>query len=541
MLVEIILGFFVLLGFLYYKLIRNRNYWYDRNVPNTGFKFFYGDDKGIFTREESFFDSILRTYQEFEGVPFFGGWTLFGKPFLMIRNDFDLVRSIWVKDFDHFALADSGSSVGKSIWPATRHEKIVLNNVTSASGDEWKDIRSTFSPIFTSGKLRKMAPLLHAISKNMIGYVAKLAESQTEFETKELAGKFSIDGIASCAFGVDSGSFDDEKSEFLYHGKEVFNFENPWIIIKFIFSTITPNVIKKTAAKMGLVNMFSYPFANEHSLFLMHIVEESFKQRKESKIKRNDLIDMMIDAVEEKQIDVEEKDMHANDQFEEDAKIVNHENKNKISYDDVIATALIMLSAGYETTGQTMAYILYELAINEHCQDALYDEIRDAGGDVSEFSYETIQAMPYLDAVIHETLRKHPIAAFLERVCTKEYKMPGHDFVIPKGGIVRLSNIGICYDPEIFPDPKKFDPERFLRENRGDRSPYSFLGFSTGPRNCLAMRFAMFEMKICIASLVSSFRFLPCDKTTNDIKWDPKSILGGALGGLWIKCENRLV
>ena len=141
--------------------------------------------------------------------------------------------------------------------------------------------------------------------------------------------------------------------------------------------------------------------------------------------------------------------------------------------------------------------------------------------------------------MIHESLRKHPIVSWLERVCTKEYKLPGYDLTIPKGGLVRANNVGICFDPEIFPNPMEFDPEKFSRANRSHINPYSFLAFSIGPRNCLAMRFAMFEMKVCISNLVSNFKFLPCEKTTKDVEWDPKSFLGGAKGGLWIKCEER--
>jgi cytochrome P450 len=198
-----------------------------------------------------------------------------------------------------------------------------------------------------------------------------------------------------------------------------------------------------------------------------------------------------------------------------------------------------MLSAGYETTGQTMGYILYELAMNQECQESLYEEIMDAVDDVDDLTYEMIQSLPYIDAVIHETMRKHPIFAWLERVCTKEYKLPGHELIIPKGGLVRANSVGICYDPEIFPNPNDFIPERFLKENRGERNPYSFMGFSLGPRNCLAMRFAMFEMKMCISSLVSKFRFLPSERTVKEVEWDPASFFGGAKGGLWITGENR--
>lgn len=534
--IQILLILFVLLGLIYYWLTQNKSYWYDRNVPNTGFKILFGDDKMFFTQSESPHDWVLRTYNQFKDVPFFGSWTLFGKPILMIRNDFDLIKSIWIKDFDHFAIADSTTQAQSSTWPSSREEKIVLKHVQTATGDEWKDIRSTFSPIFTSGKLRMMTPLLWDVNKKMNEYVSKLADSGSIFETRELTGKYSIDGIATCAFGVDASSFDEKESEFLIHAKAVFGPENinMW---RFLLSMIVPNAVKKTAATLGFDKVFSHPFLNKNSKFLLQVVEQSYKNRKQTNVKRNDLLDMMIDAIEGK-LESEEKADKV-DQYEEDAKIVGHKRKKNLTYDDIMSTALLMLSAGYDTTGLTMSYILYELAVNQECQEALYDEIKDHSDGSDELSYETIQALPYLDAVVHETMRMHPIVFALERVCSKEYKLPGHDIIIPKGGIVRTLTVGICYDPEIFPSPKEFKPERFLKENRGDRNPYSFMGFSIGPRNCLAMRFAMFEMKMCIANLVSNFKLLPCEKTVRDVEWDPKNFLGAAKGGLWIKCEKR--
>ena len=81
----------------------------------------------------------------------------------------------------------------------------------------FKSNRSTFSPIFTSGKLRNMTPLLKVINEKMNGYVSKLANSDTMFETKDLAGKFSLEALASCAFGVDTGSLENKDSEFLLY------------------------------------------------------------------------------------------------------------------------------------------------------------------------------------------------------------------------------------------------------------------------------------------------------------------------------------
>ena len=134
-------------------------------------------------------------------------------------------------------------------------------------------------------------------------------------------------------------------------------------------------------------------------------------------------------------------------------------------------------------------------------------------------NYTELQNLPYLDAVIHETLRKYPGAAALERTCTKDYKIPGSNVVIRKGERVHINRIGISYDPKHFPDPERFDPENFSKENRALRDPYTFLGFSQGPRNCIAMRFALLEVKLCISHLLTRFNFLPCDKTQNMILW----------------------
>ena len=402
-----------------------------------------------------------------------------------------------------------------------------------------------------------MAPLLREVNKKMNAYVSNLAENDKEFEAKDLTGKFSLDGLASCAFGVETGSFDDDNSEFLIHAKGAFGMlsgtsfsDKPMSLlqkiqgfmsfIKLMASFFVPNIIKKVAAKMGFVNMFSNFLATEHTEFLMHVIEETIKQRKASQTKRNDLIDMMIEAIKEEKTpgDVED-DFHGMDQYEKDAQIVGYTRKKNISHDDVVATALLMLSAGYDTTGTAMSYILYELALNQDVQETLLEEVKAASLDVNEMPYEILQSLPYLDAVIKETLRKHPILAGLERLCTKDYKLPGHDYVVKKGEMIRVQNVGVCFDPDIFPNPKVFNPERFTKENMDNRSPYSFMAFSLGPRNCLAMRFAMFEMKICITNLVSNFKFIPCERTVKEVEWNPTSFFGMPKTGLWIKCEKR--
>ena len=383
-----------------------------------------------------------------------------------------------------------------------------------------------------------MLPLIQAVNDTIERYISQFAKSEDAFELKDTMGKFSMDALASCAFGVDSGSFTDKNSEFVKHAQKLFEFGDPIVITRSIMALFTPTKVKQFFAKLGFVSLFAWPNL-QHSKFFIQVVEATIKQRIESKTKRNDLIDMMMDALEGR-LDVTEENDHANDQYEQDAKLIGHSKKTKdLDYEHVISTAMILLIAGYDSTGTTMSYILYELAINQDYQDILFEEIENAKKGGSKLSYETIQSLPYLDAVIHETLRRHPVIAALERPCTKDYKMPNTNLAIKKGDLIRVNNIGICFDPDIFPNPEEWNPDNFSKESRAGRNPYSFMAFSLGPRNCLAMRFALFEMKVCISDLVSKFRFVPCEKTCKNVQWDPKLILGGAKGGLWIKCENR--
>ena len=96
---EVVIGIAAIFLYIYYSLTKNRNYWSDRGVANTGFKFFWGDDGPLMQQKETFQGWALREYNNFPNKRFYGCWAIFGTPYLFIRNDFDLIRSIWIKGF----------------------------------------------------------------------------------------------------------------------------------------------------------------------------------------------------------------------------------------------------------------------------------------------------------------------------------------------------------------------------------------------------------------------------------------------------------
>lgn len=87
-----------------------------------------------------------------------------------------------------------------------------------------------------------------------------------------------------------------------------------------------------------------------------------------------------------------------------------------------------------------------------------------------------------------EVLRRHPAVARLDRICTKDYMLPGNGGkprIIPKGTVVALPTDAFHKDEQYFPNPYKFDPTRFNKENKAKRNTYAYMPFGIGPRSCI--------------------------------------------------------
>jgi cytochrome P450 len=120
--------------------------------------------------------------------------------------------------------------------------------------------------------------------------------------------------------------------------------------------------------------------------------------------------------------------------------------------------------------------------------------------------------LEYLDAVISETLRIFPPATALERSASEDIVLGSEQIKVNKGDIIHVPVYALHRDPENFPEPESFKPERFLAENRSHH-PYSYLPFGAGPRNCVARRLALMEAKLALLYSVYNFKFSATQKT----------------------------
>lgn len=106
-----------------------------------------------------------------------------------------------------------------------------------------------------------------------------------------------------------------------------------------------------------------------------------------------------------------------------------------------------------------------------------------------------------------ETLRKYPPSPYLERIAKEDYYLKKGGHFIEKGTPILIPTMGIQNDPEIYPEPERFDPDRMSKDKMRARHPASFLPLGAGPRLCLGHRFGYLQVKLALVNLLASYRF----------------------------------
>ncbi|XP_054157181.1 cytochrome P450 3A19-like [Oppia nitens] len=122
--------------------------------------------------------------------------------------------------------------------------------------------------------------------------------------------------------------------------------------------------------------------------------------------------------------------------------------------------------------------------------------------------------MPYLEACVAETLRLHNPVSAVGRIAAQDYTIGDTGITVPKGMLVNFSIQSMHRNPDYYPEPDRWNPERFMPYNRDKLVPYTYMPFGLGPRNCVGMRFALMETKTATAYLVNRFKFIRTPKTT---------------------------
>ncbi|KAL3866302.1 hypothetical protein ACJMK2_043609 [Sinanodonta woodiana] len=431
--------------------------------------------------------------------------TFFGNLPQLLITDPEMIKEILVRRFSEFT----------NRAQSFRNVEFFDSAVNVAPGEHWKFLRSTLSPTFSSGKMRNMTPLISRCLEKLIRNAKNMSEGGKSVEMKSLFGAFTLDVICSTGFGIEVDSQSNPNDPFVVNARKAMS--TNIIGIRILLSMLFPDF---------QIFFRNIPLMDQKALdFFKEATKSVMKERRNSTSDNyKDLIQLMINAHKDK-----------SDETTENEKALNYDSYKKRGLTDreILANALIFLLAAFDTTSSLLTFVSYCLAVNQDVQDKLISEIDKELGK-KQPTYENVFKLQYLDMVVSETLRVYPPATRFNREASADTEVCG--VKIPKGLDVTVVVSAVHYDPEFWPNPHKFDPERFSPENKGNIKPFTFLPFGAGPRNCIGMRLALLEAKMAIVEMLQNFRFVTAPETEIPPKLD-KGALTKPANGVYLKLE----
>lgn len=287
----------------------------------------------------------------------------------------------------------------------------------------------------------------------------------------KLGAKFTTDVVSSCIYGSDSKSFTDRDSVIRKMGSSIFE-TTPKLVVYFILLQVFPFL-----SKLIKISMIS----KKIELFFTRLMDDAIKMRIESKSQREDFLHYLLQLKE----------------------------KRGLQPVDMAAHTLTFFLDGFETSSSVIAQCLYQLAKNQDVQATVRHEIEQSLQKHGSITFEGINEMGYLDQVFNgineifvfmgkvlirnfsETLRINPVIGFASKICTENTEI--RDFkdkkvLIEKDINVYIPIYSIHHDPEYYPNPSIFEPDRFRPEIGGIKRYKDkgvFLPWGDGPRICL--------------------------------------------------------
>lgn len=487
--VSVLAGLFIIL-YLYFT--RNFNFWKKLGIPYAKPLPFVGNLKEAVLQKLDVGQNLKQIYDQYKCKPYVGFFS-FDQPSLLI-NDPEFIKNILVKNAQCFI--NRTQTANEKVDPLTAKAVFALKN------EKWKHIRAAMTPIFTTGKMKNMFYLIERCATELMLYLDKQMADGLPVNIKDAMARYTTDVITSCAFGIESNSLKNPDSEFNTYTRKFVEYTTlkSFATLAISFAPKLQSVLRLKILDDGIVT------------FLRKTVWSAVQYREKNNVDRKDFLDNMMV--------LRKRGQEANGAV----------NVVTIDGDDFVAQSYAFLLAGFETSSSTMTFALYELSLQPAIQERMRTEIEQVMEKYNqEMTYEAILDMPYLEMVVSETLRKYPIVPFLDRACVSDWKFPDsseHYYVtLPRGTAVYIPVYGIHHDPEYYPDPERFDPERFTQENTKKRHRFTYLPFGEGPRICLGRRFAMMQIKTGLIRILSRFEVAPCKDTPIPLKLHPKPFL----------------
>lgn len=377
----------------------------------------------------------------------------------LISTDLELLRHVFLENLDSFK--------ARMDWPM---KGPLTDSILIAPYERWKMMRKVMSPAFSSYKMRgsESVQFIEDTIKLMLAYI----EEKFSYNQKEDENKIELDILdlmkAAALHMISRMAVPLPNVQVLEKEKNV------QALDEFVEKGSGPviDLIVRYPFLRGPIELVVNYFELDKILALISCALNKtierrlglLRARNSAKIHETSLIELLIR--------------------------LHHE--GRLTKEEVISNCLAVLMAGYDTTSTTLTYILWALAKHKDVQEKLRADVMTYGCDSL-----------YLDQVIDETMRLYPtVILFTSRKATKTTKFSG--LTIPQGTRVVLNTWLIHRDPETWPDPLKFDPERF--RPGVEIHPCAFAPFGLGARKCLGYQLARLEIKMVVCDIILRYK-----------------------------------
>lgn len=359
----------VVSAFLYVK--HAFAYWKRRGVPYKMPSFPFGNFATAFLKKKCFGEELADLYNHTD-EPYLGVFITF-QPALLVRDP-NIIKDILIKDFQSFSHRG---------WQANVDVDPMANNILLQRGEKWKNTRAQFTPAFSPGKIKAMFETMVDCGKSLDKYIDRFADTGKSIEIREIFSRFTINVIASIAFGIDVDCIENPNCEFRKYGQKFFE---PTLknTLRFNLAFMSPTLAKWIRMRFADKEVYE---------FMRDTCQQNLDYREKNNVSRKDFFQLLMQLRNTGKV-----------QDDDDWESKATTDEKSLTLDEMTAQAFLFFAGGFESSSSTMSFCMYELAKYPDKQQKAYEEIvgvlENYGG---KLTYDAITDMKYMGCCVDGT------------------------------------------------------------------------------------------------------------------------------------------
>lgn len=455
-----------------------------------------------------------------------GSWTFYDRRYLYEKNGWNAFMSLsfiptssvsaWIGDADIIKEITNDRVRFPKPLDAMEILRVYGASVLTTEDEEWKKHRRISQPAFSERNIRLVWKAGTDVIEELMD---DLWENKAEVRTNhalDITIQVALMVLSIAAFGKPmswkTGKFSSTSGSSDKGGGERFERGHKMSFTQSIYIVSTHLVGALAAPSWALIftkKLRSIRRAfKELQIYMDEMIaerQEEFEQDPESVSKRGDLLANLISAAA---ADNSEESDNRNNSGSGSGK----RKSLSLNANELRGNVFIYLIAGHETTAHNLCYLLGLLALHPEEQEKLYEQSRQVLGG-RRATYDDMPQLTRALAVFYESLRMYPPVTIIPKMTAQDStfrvssahadsRSSTREIVIPKGSNVFLHTMHVHYDPKYYPEPEKFNPDRFIG-NHWNKDV--FLAFSLGARSCIGRKFAEVEVVAALTALIPRY------------------------------------